>query len=107
MKLINVFIVCSLLLNIIMIYKGLDTSVTLTHQQEGLVQKYQQLGTCKTLLTYIYPNIGYQKFLHVSKDAKLDVMQKGINPRGNEEAYIGDILFEFSRDKNLISIDIP
>lgn len=101
--------VLSVLLNLVLIYSSIDRAVTMDHQQQGLVWREQQLKICNVLLTQAYPKIGYQGFLEMSKNAKLDVTKKGnINLHDNEEIYIGNVLlFEFSKDKKLVSIDIP
>ncbi|MDD2814289.1 MAG: hypothetical protein PHP00_00915 [Thiotrichaceae bacterium] len=98
--------VLSVLLNLLLIYRGIDTAVTLDHKSQALVWRGQQLKTCNVLLTQAYPKIGYQSFLEMSKDARLlDVTKKRyINAHDNEEIYIGGVLFEFSKDKKLVSI---
>lgn len=100
--------VLSVLLNLVLIYGGIDNAVTLDHKSQALVWRGQQLKTCHVLLTQAYPKIGYQGFLDIFEDTKLDVIKKrSINLHDNEEIYIGDVLFEFSKDKKLVSIDIP
>jgi hypothetical protein len=102
----TVLIVCgvlSVLLNLVLIYGG---AVTMDHQQRGLGEKYRQLEICKTVLMYTYPKIGYQHFLELPENATFTVSKK-INSFGNEEVRIGNVLFEFSKDKKLIAIGMP
>jgi len=100
--------VLSVLLNLVLIYGGIDSAITRSYQRQGLIKKKRNLETCKMILTQAYPKIGYQGFLDVFEDTKLDVIKKrSINLRDNEEISIGNVLFEFSKDKKLVSIDIP
>lgn len=99
--------VLSVLLNLVLIYGGIDTAVTLDHQNRALGWREEQLKICNVLLTQAYPKIGYQGFLEIFEDVKLDVLKKrDINLHNNEEISIGDVSFEFSKDKKLVSIDM-
>lgn len=101
-----VFSILSFLLNLILIYGSIDTAITMDHQHQAFVMKDKQLETCKTILTYTYPKVGYLSFLDMLENAKFDLVKKRINDRGNEEIAVDDILFEFSKEKNLVLIDI-
>jgi hypothetical protein len=105
----TVLIVCgvlSVLLNLVLIYGGIDNAVTMDHQQQSLHRKDKQLEICKTVLMYTYPKIGYQHFLELPDNATFTVSKK-VNSFGNEEVRIGNVLFEFSKDKKLIAIGMP
>jgi len=99
--------VLSVLLNLVLIYGTIDNAITRNYQRVGLIRNKKKIETYNILLTQAYPKIGYEGFLDMSKDAKLDVTEKGLNLNDNEEIYIGNVLFEFSKDKKLVSIGAP
>jgi hypothetical protein len=106
----NVWIACgvlSVLLNLVLTYGIIDNAITINYQRVSLIRNKKKIETYNTLLTQAYPKIGYQGFLEMSKDAKLDIMKKSALNPNNEEIYIGNVLFEFSKDKKLVSIGVP
>lgn len=96
--------VFSVLLNLVLTYGIIDNAITRNYQRVSLIRNKKKIETYKILVTQAYSKIGYQSFLKMSEDAKLDVMKQGINLDDNEEIYIGGVLFEFSKDKKLIVI---
>lgn len=69
--------------------------------------KYAQLTDCNMLLMPSHQKIGHKGFIQIVGETGLEITDKGVNEQHNQEMYIGNLLFEFSDENDIVSIDIP
>lgn len=98
-KIIKLALLCSILINVTLLYRVIDLGVTTTYGADEINYRNRQASDLKKLLPLLLKSTSQEQVLLAARQAGLEVMKKI-----DEGTYVGTVLFTYS-DGKVIAVD--
>ncbi len=99
-RVIRLALLCSVLLNAVLLYRVFDLGVTITYGADEIHYRNRQTSDLKKLMPLLRKSTSQEQVLLAAKQAGLEVIKKP-----GEGTYVGAVLFTYSGDK-VITVDL-